>query len=109
MPTKPLRPKRSRLPALPPGQRAAFLAQLQAAGISPSGLQAIGDSLNAAANPNAERPDVVIKALPPERRAVADETLAQVSRVMGGAPARGKAALRAMSEAEWARLLEANE
>lgn len=73
--------------------------------LSSAGKRAVMRSLEAAANPDAESPEVVIASLPKERR---DTVLSHVRDFMlfsGGLMKRGRDKLAAMSDAEWQRLV----
>ena len=72
--------------------------------ISPEGRKAIGESLKAAANPNAERIDVVIKTLPKERKKLLSKTVKELRALNAEVMARGKARLEAISDDEWERM-----
>jgi hypothetical protein len=65
--------------------------------------------ITAAANPNAERPDVVVSSLDEPRRTNCEQTIRQVARVQHGVLSRGKQGLRDISDEDWDRLVaEAN-
>jgi hypothetical protein len=65
--------------------------------------------LEAAANPDAESPENVIKTLPPERRGNVEATISALTRQRRGITNRGRVTLQQMSEDEWDRLVnEAN-
>lgn len=97
---------RDHIPALNPLELEAALARLGAApGISKAGKRLIRQMLTAAANPNAEAPEVVIETLPVERRTDIKQTITEVGAVMRGVSQRGERALLQMSDAEWERLV----
>lgn len=98
------------LPQLSPLELEAALARLEAApDISPEGKRIVRQMLEAAANPNAERADVVIATLDDERRAGIEATMQAVSAVFNSVTARGRAALEAMSDDEWNALMDEGE
>jgi hypothetical protein len=100
----------SHVPALDNLQLEAALLRLQDVPISKDARNTLADILKAAANPDSERIDVVIKTLPPERRRNVDRTAARVSKVTKGVTARARAGLQDMSEEAWNRLVdEAND
>lgn len=66
--------------------------------------------LEAAANPDAEAPEVVIQSLEPERRDNILETVNTLNRFTGSLTARARGGLLAMAENDFAALVdEAND
>lgn len=102
--------KRNHIPALNELELNAALAQLQATpGLTAEARATIEAMLRAAANPNAERIDVVIANLEQERKANVEATTQTINRVTGSVTSRARRALLDMSEAEWTALVnEAN-
>jgi len=98
------------LPPLPDAQRAAAIEQIRASNLHPDAKRQLIAMLEAAANPDAEAPDVVIQSLEPERRDNILETVRALDRFTGALAARGRAALLAMPDAEFDVLVdEAND
>lgn len=109
MTTTPRRPKRllrTHLPALKGKRLEWALSELDASALPVMAKQQLRAMLQAAANPNAERVDVVITTLPPERRAEVEQAAADVARTMHGAVTRGASGLMDMSDDEWQRLVD---
>lgn len=101
-PTKKTLPPRSHLPALNEARLALTLQALgKASSIPAEAKRALEQSLLAARNPNAERPDVAIETLDPRERADVKAAQADYARILGGPLARGRAALLQMSDEEW--------
>lgn len=71
--------------------------------------RAVMDSLNAAANPKAESPEVVIETLPEDMRRDVRMSMPGYAQTMRSVQTRGAAGLLAMSEQEWDELLSSNE
>ncbi len=97
--------QREHIPPLDPLQLEAVLARLNATNISPAGKLQIRRMLEAAANPNAEAPEVVIETLPIERRTDVQQTMRAVGGVLLGLTRRGGQKLMALSNEEWDRLV----
>lgn len=104
------KPKRLHLPRLDRLQLEAFQARLEALqGVSQEGKAAVMLSMRAAANPNAESPETVIKTLPDEMRqeiAFASQGYAQT---LTGVQSRGAAALMMDMEFDSLLALEGDE
>lgn len=98
--------KRDHLPALNELELQGALAQLRSLTLSEEGKAAIEAMLRAAANPNAERIDVVIASLEQERRQNVEGTTQAINRVTGSVTSRARRALLEISGAEWNRLVE---
>jgi hypothetical protein len=98
--------KREHIPPLDPLQLEAVLARLAATRISPAGKLQIRRMLEAAANPNAEAPEVVIETLPVERRTDIKQTQRAVGGIMLGLTRRGGQKLMALSDEEWNALVD---
>lgn len=95
------------LPALPEAQRRAIIEQLAASTLHPDAKRQLIAMLEAAANPAAEAPDVVIQSLEAERRNNILETVAVLDRFMGTLTARGGGALLDMPAADFDALVDA--
>lgn len=67
---------------------------------------AIMDSFNAAANPSAESPEVVIQSLPQEDRAMIVPFTAAYGHVLGGVALQGQIGLMNMTDEQWNALLD---
>jgi len=95
-------PPRSHLPALNEARLALTLQALDKASVIPAeAKRALAQSLQAARNPNAERPDVAIETLDPRERADVKAAQADYGRILGDPLARGRIALMRMSDEEW--------
>ena len=94
------------LPALNAARLQVTLDALNALAISDAAKQALAASITAAANPQAERPDVVIRTLDEDRRQRITDAQADYARVLRGPVQRGRAALEAMSDEEWTAMLD---
>jgi hypothetical protein len=66
--------------------------------IPPIVSQAVMQSFNAAANPNAETPEVVIKSLDPDERTNVQTAMTGYSQILGNVGSRGKMRLMLDSE-----------
>jgi len=62
--------------------------------------------LQAAANPDAERPEMVAATLPGERRQNVQATMQTLHSITGGVAQRGRQALLDMDDAEWQKLVD---
>lgn len=104
---KRLTPKKRRdhLPALTPIELEAFTARLATAPVSEAAKRAALQSMTVAANPNAERPEVVIQSLEAAERQGVLMAQMEYQRTLGGMNARGRAALMQMSDEEFERVL----
>jgi hypothetical protein len=92
-------PARKRLPALNPLELEGFKAKMDALkGLSPAMKNTVMDSLNAAANPNAENPLVVIRTLEAEEQNNISQASAGYMQLMSGISSRGRMALLLDSE-----------
>lgn len=105
------KPKRSRkrkhLPPLPEVQRRAIIDQLNSTALHPQAKRQIIAMLDAAANPAAEAPEVVIQSLEAERRDNILETVNVLNRFTGRLTARGTALVMDMPEAEFNAMVDA--
>lgn len=100
------KPKRDHIPALNELELQAALVQLQAmSGLTAAGRTAIEGMLRAAANPNAEKPETLIKMLPLERQHNIAQLSSALRNISSSATQRGAQALMAMSPAEWEALV----
>lgn len=97
--------QRDHIPALSPLELEAALARLEQTRMSKAGKRMIRQMLEAAANPNAEAPEVVIETLPAERRTDIKQTMTEVGGVLLGVTQRGGAKLLALKDDEWDRLV----
>lgn len=102
---------RKHLPSLTDDRLKLLEQQIDASkGLSKAGKRAVKASLQAAQNPDAESPDVIIASLPRERRETVVKHTGEFIQFSQGITARGKVGLEAMDEAEFQRLIdEANE
>lgn len=108
MTTKRKRTRRpAHLPALPDAQRRAIIEQLAASTLHPDAKRQLIAMLEAAANPAAEAPEVVIQSLEAERRDNILATIDTLNRFTGGLAARGTARLLEMSDADFNALVDA--
>jgi DNA-binding transcriptional regulator/RsmH inhibitor MraZ len=102
--------KRKHIPALGAEHLAFVLETLHALPVEPAIQRQIEAMMVAAANPNAERPDVVVASLDEARRTNCEQTIRQVAGIQRGVLSRGKQGLRDISDEEWDRLVaEAND
>lgn len=100
------RKSRSHIPALSPAQLEKAIAGLGVARISERGRSHLEQMLRAAANPNAERIDVVIASLDDERKRNVSQTAKALADLTRERVARGAARLLEMPEDEFNRLVE---
>lgn len=82
------------------------LERLKGLPVDNASKQAIADTLRAASNPNAERIDVVIKTLEPERRKMIEKTAKGLRDLSADVNKRGQERLEAISDEQWQRLLD---
>jgi hypothetical protein len=94
------------VPSLSKLQLDSALERLKALPVDNVSKRAIEDTLRAASNPNAERIDVVIKSLEPERRKMIEKTAKGLRDLSAEVNARGKERLEAISDEQWQRLLD---
>lgn len=80
--------------------------KLYALPVSKAAQDAIAATLKAAANPDNERIDVVIKTLEPERRKMIEKTAKGLRDLSADVMQRGKERLEAISDEQWQRLLD---
>jgi hypothetical protein len=86
--------KRKRLPALNPLELEGFKAKMDALkGLSPAMKNTVMASMNAAANPDAENPLVVIRTLEAEEQNNIAQASAGYMQLLSGIGTRGKMAL----------------
>ncbi len=83
----------------------AAIQRLQDSNASPKGKRTIEASLRAAANPNGEKIDVIIAALPEARREQVEAAARKLNKQGKQVTKRGKQALQDMSDAEWDALI----
>lgn len=103
------KPKRKHIPALDANALEIALQQLEATHASTAGKRMIEQSLRAAANPDAERIDVVIAGLPEGRRESIEAAAKGIGKQQRGIAKRARAGLSDISDTEWERLVnEAN-
>lgn len=96
---------RSHLPSLSQVQRDMLRMQMQAdARIPPIVANSVMASINAAANPDSEKVDVVIASLPADEKALIVPYQQSYSAIFSGVGARGSA--RLLSDFELDRLIE---
>lgn len=107
---KPKFRKIRKIPALPPQRLKAALDQLQRTTLAPAAKRQLEAMLRAAANPEAETPENVIRTLEPERRANVEATIQTLSGHRRSVTARGRDALMRLSDDEFDLMVqEANE
>lgn len=94
------------IPAPKPERLKLALAALEKAVMPTAAKRYLADVLKAAANPNAERIDVVISTLPHGRRENVQATAAEIGVTAKAAVKRGRMALMGMSADEWDKLVE---
>lgn len=94
------------MPSLPPNDLVVALQNLEALKIPKASKVALADILKAAANPHAEDITVIVNALDPARKKMVKKTAKDVSAITKDIMARGRAALEAMSDEEWDRLVD---
>lgn len=100
--------KRKHVPQLPKDSLALALQKLESVPITASAKRALGDILRAAANPNAEKIDVVVGSLDEPRKKLVTKTAKAVREVTQDVTARGRVGLEALSDAEWNALIESD-
>lgn len=98
--------KRRHIPALTPNRLQMALEQIDGAKLSKHTRETLKGMVKAAANPQAETPEAVLRSLPPERQqdilALQRELRTQVQ----GFVQRAHEGLLGMSEAAWQALVE---
>jgi hypothetical protein len=104
-PPKRKRKVRAHLPVLPPHTLTLFLQQLALLDISVDAKRQIAAMMNAAANPDAESPEVIMQTLSRERQANMRITARELDALSSGVASRGRAALFEMDEAEFDELV----
>jgi hypothetical protein len=98
-----------RIPALLPDQLTGALLRLESLKIDNAAKQKLRDMLEAAANPDSQRIEVVVSGLPLQHRRQVKATATKVASRTRGVLTRAERELMEMSEAEWQRLVrEAN-
>lgn len=101
-------PKRDHLPALSAEMRKMMQTQLDTMPVSKAAKQAVMASINAAANPSAEAPDVVIRAMETDDQQVILQAARGYEQTLGAVGMRGRMRLMMMSEEEWSALSDDN-
>lgn len=102
--------KLKHIPALPPDSLVVALQKLDMSTLSERGRLRIAQMLKAAANPNAETPEAVMKAMPKERQKDMKATVKAMDNLTLGVAQRGRERLLAMDASEFEKLVsEANE
>lgn len=100
MPKK--KPKPKRLPSLSLLARKGFQAEMDKLKSLSTGMKtAVMDSLNAAANPSAENPLVVISTLDREERDIVEQSSPGYMQTFSSLEMRGKLGLMMMTDEEW--------
>ncbi len=94
-----------RVPALNPNELAQAALVINSLHISKGGKETLKQIVQAAANPNAERVDVVIQSLPPTERSTVMQSAAAVQTVNAGVRGRARRALLDMPDDDWQKLL----
>lgn len=92
---------------LSPSQVEAALLSLETLPIDEDSKRVLRDIVMASANPDSERPDVVITTLEPDRQEQIVSLMDELMRDGNGVMVRGADALNALSESEWGHLLNA--
>lgn len=98
--------KRKHVPKLDKLQLEAALARLKESGASPAAIRQVEETLKAAANPDSEKVDVIISTLDKSRQKMIAKTAKQVGAITDSVMRRGRAALEAMSDEEWEKLVD---
>lgn len=101
--------KRTHVPQLQPNDLTVALDNLANLKIPTASKRVLGDILRAAANPNNERIDVIVKSLEPTRQKLVKKTARQVREVTRDVTSRGRAGLEEMSDEEWQKLVDSSE
>jgi hypothetical protein len=102
--------KRKHIPALGADYLAFVLEALHALPVEPAIQQQVEAMMVAAADPNAERPEVVVASLDEARRLHCQRTMQTLGQMQRGVLSRGKQGLRDISDEDWDRLVaEAND
>lgn len=94
------------IPALSSERLEKAVAALGVTRMTKAGKMQVEQMLRAASNPNAERIDVVIASLEKARRGNVEGTHTALTSLTHARVLRGKNKLNALSEAEWARLVQ---
>lgn len=107
----PLPPKseRSHIPALHPDTLTVLLQGIDTLKISAAAKKQLRDMLKAAANPDNEKVDVIIRTMSKDEQRNIAATTQAVSDFTAATVTRGGAKLMALSDDEWERLLNADE
>ena len=107
--TIPIPPKpnqRRHLPSLNPQQLKLAHERIDALKIHPAAKAQVKAMMSAAANPNSERPDVILRSLARERQTNAQQLQQEIGATFTEATQRGGQALMQMDQTEWDRLVE---
>lgn len=105
-PSRKPRKLRTHLPALSVDRLKLTIQQIDALTIPSAAKGQLKAMLTAAANPDSERVDVIIKALAAHEQANIADTTAALNGVFGRLARRGGAGLMAIDENLWTRLVE---
>lgn len=98
---------RSHLPSLSQVQRDMLRMQMEADARIPRNVsEAIMASMNAAANPDAEKIDVVIASLSQEEKALIVPFQAGYSAILGSMATRGQVGLMQITDGQWNALID---
>lgn len=98
--------KKTHVPQLGSDKLRLAIEDLAKLNIGTPAKRQISNILYAAANPDNERIDVVLKTLPNARRRNVEKTAQEVSKVTNKVVSRGRAKLMDMSQAEWSALVQ---
>jgi hypothetical protein len=94
------------IPRLSPEKLQLAIQEVQASRLSAAAKQTVIAMLQAAANPDSQRIDVVLRTLQPDRRRTIERTASKVNEATNKTLARARAALLELSDDEWQRLVD---
>jgi hypothetical protein len=103
------RPKKARkhLPSLSQLTRDMLAMQMLADSRIPARVsEAVMQSFNAAANPNAETPETVIETLDPMEKALVKNAISDYQQVFGNVGMKGRMGLMMMTDEQWNALAD---
>ncbi len=98
--------KRRHIPALTPNRLKLALEQIDGANLSKHTRETLKGMVRAAANPQAETPEAVLRSLSPERQQDILALQRELRTQTRGVVQRGREGLLGMSESEWQALIE---
>lgn len=102
----PPKTERKHIPALHPDTLKLLLQDIDALKIGAKAKQQLKDMLNAAANPDNEKVDVIIRTMTKQEQANVKATAAAVANLTAATVARGSLALQTMTDDEWDAILD---